>query len=381
MFDDFLEWYEEKTRRQLGSPLRPTTLAAKQYRLRSCARIVGANSEQALAICLGDRESVVSLVDKLHAHVSPGTVRAVLIALNGFGAYAVAKGWIDKCHIHPEDSPRRLKSKPIEVYSQEEIDLLLLVTRARGNLRFWMFLATLAETGRRVREVNDLTWDALKLDADPPHFDLKLTKNARQQYVPLTTKLREEVWTPENILKLKTKGHALWGRDIAEYPFPWQYSAANDPPESQRLGKSCRRSSRAVRHPDRHLRRTTRQRHRTGLGSRPLCAPACSSRCCTHQRGCARCLIRAILRGSLSGSTHENRREQCGRHDRGPTPPTTIPRATWHARSASRPWCTRETSRETRVGDGSCSSRSARAAGSTSSSTTHCSAGRACCAT
>jgi integrase/recombinase XerD len=108
------------------------------------------------------------------------------------------------------------------------MERLLLFARARGHHRFWMMLVTLIDTGRRVNEVLGLRWEDLKLDAEPPHFDLPHTKNKRQQYVPLTLRLREDVFTPANIERCKSKGNPKFKQDIAEVPFPWQYQAAHD---------------------------------------------------------------------------------------------------------------------------------------------------------
>lgn len=228
MFAEYLAWYSEHLKRTRGALPAPSTLEAKKYRLESCARTLGVDTAQSLCILLERREDVVRLVDRLHARLHPGTVTATLVCLRSLADYGKAMGWVQGHAFLPGDAPSRIPQKPITVYTEQELDILLLIARARSSLHFWAFLETLVETGRRVSEVNGLRWEDMRLTATPPHFDLPHTKNARQQYVPLTRRLREDVFTPETIDRMKKSPNPLWGKDSGDYLFPWLYAAGQE---------------------------------------------------------------------------------------------------------------------------------------------------------
>jgi integrase len=171
-------------------------------RLRGVQRIGGLSTAEHLAICLGSRSRVVQLLDGLWAQQKPVTVMGTVQELRLFGDFAVSAGLIDTNEVRVSDAPTHSPQKPIQVLSEADLDKLLLYAHAR-NLRLWMLLSTLAGTGRRIGEMLKLRWENVLLDVDPPHFDLPDTKSRRQQYVPLTRMLREEVWAPDNIEQLK----------------------------------------------------------------------------------------------------------------------------------------------------------------------------------
>jgi integrase len=221
-YEDFERWLTERTVRRTGSAPAVKTLVGYTMRLRGAQRIGGFPTAEHLASCLGDRAAVVQLTDKLYAQQKPVTVSGVVQALRHFGDFAVARGLISVSEVRKDDTPTHVPQKPIEVLTAAELEKLLLYARCRDNLRFYVLLATLAETGRRIGEMLALRYDDMKLTAEPPHFDLPFTKSKRQQYVPLTRLLREEVWTPENIEKLRSeRGERLHGVDVK--PFPWSY--------------------------------------------------------------------------------------------------------------------------------------------------------------
>lgn len=233
MFTEYLAWYSETWRRTSGALPASGTLTAKRYRLESCARLVGADKSEhpAMTLCalLERREDVEALVSRLHARLHPGTVVATLVCLRSLGEYGKAMGWIRGHEIRPTDSPARIPTKPITVYGQDELDLILLVAKARHvQPHFWAFLMVLVETGRRVSEVNGLEWERLHLDTDVPHFDLRHTKMRRQEYVPLTRRLREEVFTAEIVAEMKASPNPLWGKDSEVFLFPWLYAAGQE---------------------------------------------------------------------------------------------------------------------------------------------------------
>jgi integrase len=216
-----------------GAPPAPKTLVGKVERLKGVMRTLSTDDEVLLASALSDRERVVLLLDQLYARQAPGTVRNVVVALRQYGQWAVSKGWIAHVAIEPNDAPTNVPAKAIAIYSSEELETLLLFARVRDR-RYWAFLATLIETGRRVGEVLSLRWDQLRLDADVPHFDLPMTKNGRQNYVPLTTMLRRDVFTPRNIEWLQSNVHARIKGDPTVHPFPYVYQTAE-----QKLRRLC----------------------------------------------------------------------------------------------------------------------------------------------
>ena len=103
--------------------------------------------------------------------------------------------------------------------------LLLSAAKGRG-LRWWAFLCTVADTGRRASEVLGLKWEWLNLDEG--YFHMPTSKNGKQQFVPLSRRLREQVFTEENIHRLKHDVvDTRFTKSPFEYPFLWSYSAAH----------------------------------------------------------------------------------------------------------------------------------------------------------
>ncbi len=179
-----------------------------------------------MATLLSDRAVCVSLLDRLYIDHAPTTVKLEVKLLRQFSEWAQAVGLAD-------DAPRASRQTLIVMYEKADAELLLEGARCR-DLRFYAFLTTIADTGRRVGEVLGLRWECLHLDADPPYFDLPNTKNRRQAFVPLTKRLVTEVFTPDHIRHLQTRGYAKMKRPIAEFPFPYTYEAA-----LQRLNQLC----------------------------------------------------------------------------------------------------------------------------------------------
>jgi integrase len=133
-------------------------------------------------------------------------------------------GWIQSVAIEATDGPAAIPQKPVETYSEGDIQLLLSIARAR-DFRFWTYLLALSETGCRASELLGAKYSDLRLDSEVPYLNLPTTKT-KQRLVPLTTKLRAEVFTPEVIERLKARGNPRFLRDISKYPWPWTYSTA-----------------------------------------------------------------------------------------------------------------------------------------------------------
>jgi integrase len=64
------------------------------------------------------------------------------------------------------------------------------------------------------------------LDDPTPHFRLPTQKSGKPQYLPLSRRLREEVFTPENVAALKQGEQGRFTKDPAIYVFPFLYATA-----------------------------------------------------------------------------------------------------------------------------------------------------------
>jgi len=234
MFEDFTQWHAARCIRRRGAAPAVSTQRGTEMRLRALLNLSGPTSLENLAALIGDRNAVMRLLDQLYARKAPGTVKADLVALRQFGEYAIAAGWVTNVAIEMDDAPRRLPLRPIVIYERDEVERLLSCAHDCANMRYWAFLATIVDSGRRVGEVLGLSWDDIKLEFTPPHLDLSRTKNKRQAYVPLTRRLRQDVWTDVTIQTLKTTGDPRIRNRIGAQPFPWRYRSVQD-----KLRRTC----------------------------------------------------------------------------------------------------------------------------------------------
>ena len=246
-YEDFLTWHAGKSLRRRGQALSPSTLVAKRYRLQAVATELGADSPMQLAAVVGDRSRGRSTVHKLYLTKAPSTVNSIAVAAPALrGVRGRAGAGLYACYVRAEDAPSKVgRLKAVEVFTAAEVERILLFAQARNGLRFWALLSTLEQTGMRISEALGLRWGDLALDAEsgdvaalhrlgvrvesngtPPNLRLAHTKNGKPAFVPLTSKLRTEVFTAEHIAKMQAKGHPLWGKDIVEWVFPYQYVSA-----------------------------------------------------------------------------------------------------------------------------------------------------------
>jgi integrase len=80
-----------------------------------------------------------------------------------------------------------------------------------------------------VGEMLDLRWDDLRLENSPAHLNLATTKSGKQQLVPLTSKLREQVYTSRNLERLRDAPLGRGAtRDPGVYLYPMSYNAAHE---------------------------------------------------------------------------------------------------------------------------------------------------------
>lgn len=227
-FDGFVRWYSARKLRSTGSAPKASTLKQKRIHLRTCMRETSLHDETSFADLLSDRARVEYLLDLLAARMTSGSMRSVVDAMRQYGEYAKVAGLSKAgCAVTEADRPPNNPDKPIVVYSVDEMERLVSCAMGRG-LRWWAFLTMLADTGRRVGELLEMEWEWFRLGETPAYVELPRTKNGKAQYVPLPRRLREEVFTPENIVAMKraTRGEMgnAYGRSTELYPFPWHYS-------------------------------------------------------------------------------------------------------------------------------------------------------------
>lgn len=228
---DFIAWHRARTLRKTGAEPAASTLRSKQYRLHAALRAAGTDDLSVLGTLIQDRDAVECLFDRLALRMSTGSLANVVDTLFDFAEYAKAQGWCSHPALEKADRPGHNHQKPITVYTADELEVLLANARGFGGLRWWVFLETMAGTGRRVGELLALQWTWLDLGATPPNFHLPHTKNKRQAYVPLTKHLATQVFTPDTEHALRTETRAYknqaFGNDPATYVFPWSYQSAN----------------------------------------------------------------------------------------------------------------------------------------------------------
>lgn len=225
-FDGFASWYSVRHQRRHGVPPAENTLRTKRGYLAIAANAAQVGQERELATLLPDRQALENLLDVLAARLSPAAFTQVFFALKPFGDYARAQGWITHSELKDDDKPSHLPQKPITVYTPAEMELFVSAARGVG-LRWWAFMSFLTETGRRVGETLALEWAWFNPTASPPYFAVPRTKNGDPQYMPLTSRLKTEVFTTANVEALRAEPQGRKGREPEFYVFPWTYNAAH----------------------------------------------------------------------------------------------------------------------------------------------------------
>lgn len=238
-FDGFGRWYTTSRYRKTGRAASPHTLRTKQIHLAQAANLLGAVEEVFLGSSLGDRQKVEDFLNALACQMTPGAMRSVVYALLSYADYAKAKGWVTVPAITTRDVPPRNPDPGITVYS--EVELRTFVDAARGvDLRWWAFLAFLVDSGRRVGEALSLEWGWLRQDSRPAYFELPTTKNGDAQYIPLTARLADDVFSGAHMATLRSDartGRKAFTRDPAKFVFPWRYTTV-----FARFGRFCDRT-------------------------------------------------------------------------------------------------------------------------------------------
>jgi len=232
VWKQFASWYNGQRLMKTGLAASPVTVRNKVTVLKGCQRRV---SPRRLPDVLTDRAEFLGLLGLLHSDMTTGSVRNCLYALRDLGEFGVAVLGNPPHVVLPQDFPPKNPLPVIHTYTPEEMERL--TSAAWGvSLRWGCFISFLAETGRRVGETLSLEWRNLHLSDNVPHWLLPQTKARQPQYVPLSSHLVSNVFTPANIKRLQTEGRGDYKRSIEEYPFPWAYNSVNG-----RMERFCER--------------------------------------------------------------------------------------------------------------------------------------------
>ncbi len=167
-------------------------------------------------------------LDTLAARMTPGALRSYVYTLLAFGDWAKASGQATHWAVMRSDIPAGNPLPPITVYTREEMETFIAAARG-DSLRWWALVAFIADTGRRIGETLNLKWDWFRLHDEPAYVELPENKSRRPQYVPLTRRLRDQVFTPEHVARLsheQRNGRRRFERDPLVYPFPWKPNSA-----------------------------------------------------------------------------------------------------------------------------------------------------------
>lgn len=230
-FEEFGAWYSNRRKRTAGRPASPATVATKVQGLATWSKIMACSDHHGLGTGTQDRVRVEQALDVLTAAQTASACRPIVYAVLSYGDWLQAKSYITgPIALSKADIPAPGPSALVQTYTDEEVSVLVQCSRGRG-LRWWAFITYLADTGRRLTETLDLRWEHLRLDADPPHVVLPMTKSGRPMLAPLSTRLVTDVLTPSNASEMKSEvrtGRRQFNRSPSEYVFPWTAASARE---------------------------------------------------------------------------------------------------------------------------------------------------------
>lgn len=222
--NDLLRWMDATREEATGRPYAASSLDSTRSRLHTAMEGLGTSELGVLADILPHKDKVTGLYSKLYTDHERSTVQQVHNALKHLHAFSIAKGLYDEAE-YPAKSPKRQPGKRQPTYTDEQIDRIVSLARGK-SMRWWMLLATVAHTGRRIGELTQLKWEDIMFAAeDDVYFDLHAAKVGRDQNVPLDRFLREEVFTKENIELVRAQPCGRSERDGKVYIFPALYTS------------------------------------------------------------------------------------------------------------------------------------------------------------
>lgn len=222
--DDFLKWRDARRQRAEGRPYAANTQASVRDRLLAAMRAADTEDLSVLCHSLTSADDIERLFDRLALTNGSSSLRQVYEALRSLHGFALAQRWVEGPFPDTDElkPPSRDAQKDMATYTEDELDRLVESARGR-SLRWFMFMAHLVHTGRRIGETRQITWDMLTLDTERPHFTLpmQIVKTKRQQVIALDRFLREEAYTPANIKVLQAEPQRRFKCDLTRYAFPW----------------------------------------------------------------------------------------------------------------------------------------------------------------
>jgi integrase len=200
-FEEFGVWYSNRRKRVAGRSASAATVATKVQGVTTWSKIMECADHRELGTGTQDRVRVEQALDTLTATQTPSACRPIVYAVLSYGEWLVAKRLIaEPIALTKADIPAPSAPKLIVTYTDEEVHRLVANARGRG-LRWWAFLTYLADTGRRLTETLDLRWSDLRMAAEPPHVVLRMTKSGRPMLGPLSSRLVQDIFTPEHIAR------------------------------------------------------------------------------------------------------------------------------------------------------------------------------------
>ena len=110
----------------------------------------------------------------------------------------------------------------ITVYTDDEINQFVSAARGR-DLRWWVLPSLPGRQRRRVGEALSLRWEWFRLEDFPRNVKLPTNKTHRLQYIPLSKRSAQDVFTAPNILRLmheQRSGRRAFKAPCAGIPLP-----------------------------------------------------------------------------------------------------------------------------------------------------------------
>lgn len=231
MATSFTDWLALRSKNRHRQPLSAHTLRQKGSCLATVSKrsadLFGTTNVAQVAQKLTTRSNVERLFDSLATTHKAGSIRNIYFMLVDFSKFALAQKYISTPLALDADCdlPPKKEQASISVFTPQEVSEILIGAKTKG-FRFYLFVATLLMTGRRIGEVLNIRFVDVKLTDDVPHVVIVRPKgtatNSQAQYAPLNADLRE-LWTQTHRLE-----PTRWptSKDPQTYPFPWTYENA-----------------------------------------------------------------------------------------------------------------------------------------------------------
>ncbi len=231
LLDDHIAELQRQSLMERGRVLSPNTVRSVTERLKPAAvRCPDRNLPEALS----ERSRSRALLAAIYSDQAPQGARNTVLALMRYGDFLVERRVIAHNYVTREDVPRTRSQRAVNVFTNEETELLVLAGEYMSE-RMHLAMLSLVDTGLRVGELLGLTYDHMVLDQRPPRYVLPTTKT-EPRIVVLSPRLTK-AWQAADVRELRygTKEPARngirqlrkWSRSAVLHPFPWSYPTFN----------------------------------------------------------------------------------------------------------------------------------------------------------